>query len=67
MIAWHDLEAHLKEWLETARDELETPAHDPYRTESIRGRIATIREIFALANPTQPAEKVGVERSLYGS
>lgn len=63
-LAWHDLEPQLKQWLEQARDELETHALDPYRTEAVRGRIAVIREILDLGNP-QPAKKASVEPSLY--
>ena len=56
---WRKLYEHVDTRIEELRNELEKPANDSERTASLRGKIAVLREIQALAKGPErpPAEQ----------
>lgn len=52
---WLAVLRHLRDEIESARNELERPGLDPVRAEHLRGRIVMARELIALPD-RDPAE-----------
>lgn len=50
---WRAINRHAEQRLEQLRAYLETPGIDPVETESYRGRIAELRVLLNLPNPSK--------------